>query len=230
MRDRLDRARLPVFLAASLPSPVHALNLVRFRDARSYRLYGLMLAPFALLHGARPLWAGVHVETLAGEDPPDELVIVSYPDAGSLVRIVDSPFYSWVNRWRERGTAELEFGLPERLSGNISLGQTGVFAAVRFNAHEQELGPVFDNIGRLASPALELAYASTCRAGFPPLLGSAPGDPVPLIRNHTVLMFVKDPARADERLRALVSELEPAVHDLSVDLLRSTGIRESLPN
>ena len=81
MRDRLDRARLPEFLATPLPSPVHALNLVRFRDARSYRLYGLLLAPFALLHGARPLWAGVRTETLAGEDPPDELVIVSYPNA-----------------------------------------------------------------------------------------------------------------------------------------------------
>jgi hypothetical protein len=67
MKDRLDESKLGEFEQLPLPSPVHALNLVEFRDERSYRLYGLLLLPLALARGVAPVWAGVLVMPVRGK-------------------------------------------------------------------------------------------------------------------------------------------------------------------
>jgi uncharacterized protein (DUF1330 family) len=95
LQDRFDERAVAELLDLALPSPIHALNLVHFRDKRSYRLYGLLLSPYAMLKCAKPLWAGVLERAVMGDEPADEIVVVSYPDVKALLDIMDSRYYSW---------------------------------------------------------------------------------------------------------------------------------------
>jgi hypothetical protein len=224
LRDRFDPAALAAYSALRLPCPVHALNLVRFRDRRSYLLYGLLLAPYALARGARALWAAVLDMPLLGEVRADEVAIVSYPRPRTLAGIVAGDYYSWVNRWRVKGTGRLEFGLTEPTAGNVSLRLTGPCAVVQHNDDAVDA----TSLVREVAPVLRLRYASRLRAGFPAMLDAEPGDPEPLHYRHTLLLTPVSGRLSRSRLLEVARRLASRTGDLTFHLFRGLSLREAL--
>lgn len=211
-------------LALRLSTPIHALNLVHFRDLNSYRLYGLLLAPYAAARGARPLWAAVLQEPVLGSDPADEVVIVSYPDQQVFMDILTSRYYSWVNHWRVKGVRRLRFGVTERTSGEISLRAGGCWLAVQ--SDEPSLP---EHIVRLAGPDLELRYSSVVRSALALFRTVEPGDPEPLAAPYFALMLDHSAGDARERLRAAAGELGRVFAGAALHWYRTISPAEALP-
>ncbi|MBM3314219.1 hypothetical protein FJY71_00040 [candidate division WOR-3 bacterium] len=224
LRDRFEPSALAAYGAVRLPCPVHALNLVRFRDRRSYLLYGLLFAPYGLARGARALWAAVLDIPLLGEVRADEIALVSYPGPRTLADIVTSGYYSWVNRWRVRGTSRLEFGLTEPAAGSISLRLTGPCAVVQHNDDAVDATSLASEV----APVLRLRYASRVRAGFPAMLGCEPGDPEPLHYRHTLLLTPGSGRLSRNRLLDAARRLASRAGDLTFHLYRGLSLREAL--
>ena len=225
LKDRISDVTAAEFSRLALPAPIHALNLVNFRDKRSYRLYGLLLTPLAIALGARPLWAAVLDERVRGADPADEIVIVGYPSAKALVDTVRTGYYSWVNRWRVRGVRRLEFALTERTAGSVSLRTNGRFLVVQ---HAGSPG-LRDRMVARAAPHLGLQYAAVVRAGFPALVGHAAGDPEP-VRFRELLLLGPAAARGDGRgLKRVAADIGGLEGDMALHWYRTIGLLEALP-
>jgi uncharacterized protein (DUF1330 family) len=221
---RLDPTRVADLLALRLPKPIHALNLVHFRDLNSYRLYGLLLAPYAAARGARPLWAGVLDEPVLGSDPADEIVVVSYPDQHVFMDIVSSRYYSWVNRWRVKGVRRLRFGVTELTAGNVSLRAGGHWLTAQ--SDDPDLSA---RIASLADPYLELCYSSVVRSALALFRTVEPGDPEPLAAPHFSLLLDRSAGAARERLRAVAGEIERVCAGSALHWYRAIGPAEALP-
>jgi uncharacterized protein (DUF1330 family) len=103
MQNRIDNKKLEDLRKASIPSPIHAINYVQLRSLRYYYLYGLLLVPYAIPKGARPIWVGSHTDNILGEENDDEIVILEYPNHNTLLDIFTSKYYESINGLREKG-------------------------------------------------------------------------------------------------------------------------------
>jgi uncharacterized protein (DUF1330 family) len=106
------RAAFEAFKALPRDTPIHMLNLVRFRDcatypadhpaavenltgAEAYALYGVGAAPVVARLGARIHWRGRMEAMLIGpaEETWDACFIAAYPNSGAFLAMVTDPEY-----------------------------------------------------------------------------------------------------------------------------------------
>jgi hypothetical protein len=148
MQNRIDHTKLTKLRKASIPSPIHAINYVQLRNSRYYHLYGLLLLPYAILRGVRPVWVGSHNENMLGVENDDEIVILEYPNHNTLLDIFTSYYYESINGLREKGVKKLGFAICEQHSGVKKIGK-GTHFVVRFNhgsVDKREILQLFDHI------------------------------------------------------------------------------------
>ena len=120
-----DRANFDRFKALPRDTPIHMLNLVRFRPlavypaghpladkgltgAQAYREYMRTIQPVLERAGGRIAWAGGFecVVTGPAEWPWDETFVMSYPDALSFLGLVKDPDYAPVVVHRQAAVAD----------------------------------------------------------------------------------------------------------------------------
>ena len=92
MQNRIDHKKLAELRKASIPFPIHAINYIQLRNSRYYRLYGLLLVPYAIPKGVRPVWVGLHEDNILGKENDDEIVILEYPNHDTLIDIFISKY------------------------------------------------------------------------------------------------------------------------------------------
>lgn len=114
LNRRIDRNKLENLRNAQLPEPIHAINYIEFKNARYNRLYGLLLAPYALPKGAKPTGVGLKTEDFVGKSLENEIVIMEYPNHNVLIDIFTSKFYDMINGLRERGIKGLGFAMCKK--------------------------------------------------------------------------------------------------------------------
>lgn len=106
------RAAFDAFKALPRDTPIHMLNLVRFRDraaypadhpaaaeglsgAEAYALYGRDSAPVLKRVGGAIRWRGSMEAMLIGPEDErwDAVFVAAYPDAGAFLAMVTDPDY-----------------------------------------------------------------------------------------------------------------------------------------
>jgi len=80
-------------------NPCHQLCPV---EELEIHLYGLLLVPYAIPKGARPIWVGSHTDNILGEENDDGIVILEYPNHDTLLDIFTSKYYESINGLREK--------------------------------------------------------------------------------------------------------------------------------
>jgi uncharacterized protein (DUF1330 family) len=229
LQDRFDERAVAELLDLALPSPIHTLNLVHFRDKRSYRLYGLLLSPYAMLKCAKPLWAGVLERAVMGDEPADEIVVVSYPDVKALLDIMDSRYYSWVNRYRVKGVRRLGFEIAAPVCGSLSLFRRGSHIVVQCNPEGDGDEAALNRAAELAQPDFELDYACRARAELSVFRDREPGDPEALPYRLTMLLAPKTERIEWNLAEALADRVRRQFGDAAVHQYRTIDLREALP-
>jgi hypothetical protein len=229
LKDRFDEKAVAGLVGLPLPSPIHALNLVHFRDKRSYRLYGLLLSFYALFRGARPLWAGVLEKAILGDEPADEIVVVSYPSVRALLGIMGGHYYSWVNRYRVKGVRRLGFGITAPVRGSLSLFGRGSYIVVQCNADGVEDEGAPDRIAELARPDFELKYASRVKAELSVFRDLEPGDPEPLRYRQMALLVPRARRVEGKQAEDIADGVRRVFGDVAVHQYRAIDILEALP-
>ena len=111
---------------ARLDEPIYAVNLLTRRRPWAYDVYNLLAYPIAKRFGARPLIKGVRGRRGgdAGDGtetaPPETVLIVSYPDATSFLRMTTNPLFLLVSALRKLGLDDFRFGFTRRFDGGPS--------------------------------------------------------------------------------------------------------------
>jgi uncharacterized protein (DUF1330 family) len=211
--------------------PVDALNLVTFSNAVCYRWYGLLLSPVVLLRGGRPLFVGLHERSLLGEKTFDELVIMRYPSLKTFTGILTGRYYSLLNSIREKGVRYFEFSFTWPFRDSSELWSKGNRLVVQFNYQEGTFGNILDKITNILGkyPIVQL-YASR-KIGIIPFKGSAKAsDPNPGKYKGTVIFSILE--HDLERFilgNDIITSLEAVTTELSIDIYRSIGFRDSMP-
>jgi uncharacterized protein (DUF1330 family) len=229
-RDRIDPGAVRALLERELPAPIDALNLVFFADERSYRWYGVLLAPTLLPFGARPVWVGVHERSLSGAALADEIVIVRYPNHRLLLRAVTGRYYAWVNRWRERGVRAFAFSLTERVFGDMALGR-GPRLFVHYNERGDGAGAALEAIrATLEQGPTRLCYASRETSPLAIFHTYEPSDPNPAVHKRTAAFEVADvEALARFTAGGVAERLGEVAADLSLQVYRPLSVGEAMP-
>jgi uncharacterized protein (DUF1330 family) len=229
LKNRFDESAVARLVGLALPSPIHALNLVDFRDRRSYRLYGLLLSPYAVCMGARPLWAGVLEKALVGDEPADEVVVVGYPGVRALLDITGSHYYSWVNRYRVKGVRRLGFGITVPVRGGLSPSNRGSYMVLQRNPNRDEGEAGLDRAVELAHPSFKLAYASRAEAGLSVFRDEEPGDPEPLRYRQTLLLAPRTARVEEKEAEVFADGVRRTFGDVALHQYRTIDLREALP-
>ena len=227
--SRIDKDAVHNLKKRTLPAPIDALNLVDLADKASYRWYGLLLSPLVLLLGGRPVWVGVHQRSLLGEKQADEIVIVRYPNHHTLLDIMNSTYYRFVNRFRERGVRYFQFSITYRHAGEKEMKRSGLRLVAHFNNKSDTGDETFNEVKTtLERGPARLIYASrevTPMDIFRPLEAT---DPNPVEYRETAIFSIEDM----ESVVAYVDEtaqqaLEAATDGISVQIYRGLGTLEA---
>lgn len=107
-----ERAQFEAFKALPRDTPIHMLNLVRFRDraaypadhplagqdltgAEAYANYGQDSGPVFQRVGGSIVWRGTMEAMLIGPDGEywDAIVVAEYPNSGAFLEMVTDPVY-----------------------------------------------------------------------------------------------------------------------------------------
>ena len=147
---------------AEVPAPADVLNLIETRDARSYRRYGLLVAPALLAVGGRPLWIGRRAHVVAGSPRADKLLVVRYPTHRRFLAMTLSPWWQAINPLRERGVAAFEAAFFHAAVSERGLRRHPALLAVHFDG---ALGDVVS-----AVPAAPLVYLARRTERIDPML------------------------------------------------------------
>ncbi len=227
--SRLNRAALEKLQEDT--GPVDALNLVNFSSVSSYRWYGLLLSPLALLRGGRPLFVAAHWKSLTGGKTFDELVIVRYPGLRTFTGILTGRCYSKLNRLREKGVTYFEFSFTRSFRESSELWKKGFRLIVRFNYGEEAFGNVLDRITNILGKYSVVQLYASRQIGVIPFNGKVkPSDPNPDKKTGTVIFSIlEDNPDKFVLEEEVITSLETAAADLSVDVYRSLGVWESMP-
>ena len=120
-----DRANFDRFKALPRDTPIHMLNLVRFKaladypaghplagqgltGAEAYREYMRSIRPVLERAGGQIAWAGEFEAVVTGpaDWPWDESFVMSYPDAAAFMGMVKDPDYAPVVVHRQAAVAD----------------------------------------------------------------------------------------------------------------------------
>jgi uncharacterized protein (DUF1330 family) len=227
--SRLDVSRLEKL--CEYEGPVDALNLVSFSNAACYRWYGLLLSPLVILRGGRPIFAGAHERSLAGEKNCDELVIIRYPSLRTFIRILTGRYYSLLNRIRIKGVRYFEFAFTKPFRESSELWRKGLRLVILFTYQEGTFGNILDKITNIIGkyPLIQL-YASG-KAGDIPFKGTVgPADPNPCkYEGMVIFSILKDTVDEFELKKSTLTGLEEVTTGLSIDIYRSLSVQEAMP-
>lgn len=211
--------------------PVDALNLVCFSNAASYRWYGLLLSPLVLLRGGRPVFVGKHEVSLHGEKTFDELVIIRYTSLRTFTEILTGRYYSLLNKIRGKGVRYFEFSFTRAFRESSELWKKGRRLVILFNFQDGTFGNILDKITNTLGkyPVIQL-YASG-KIGDIPFKGTvSPSDPNPChYKGMVIFSILEDISEGFTLGENVMNDLKAATSDLSVDIYRSLGVRESMP-
>lgn len=191
----------------------------------------MLLAPYAILKGARPVWAALGQETFLGSEGYDEIVIIEYPSHHTLLDILTGRYYEGINGLRERGIRGLGFSISEQLgvdpvdpSNGPSLGK-GSHLVVRLGGSEvgQE---VFDSVARLARAFGEPEYVAREVGRLDIFSDPSPTDPA-AVELPNILVF-PDTMPESETVEAVETLSEQAEVELAVQRFRTLGLAGAL--
>lgn len=226
MQNRIDHKKLEELRSAPIPSPIHAVNYVALRNLRYYRLYGLLLVPYAIPKGARPVWVGVHEDNLVGEAHDDEIVILEYPNHRVLLDIFTSPYYEAINGLRERGVRTLGFAICQQHGGVKKIGK-GTHCVVRFNHRcddAQEIRQLFGDIAETYGTIEYLAHETGTLDIFNDHEAT---DPVAVHFKH--LGILSHEMTDAGRRSAFEATMRARGFEMTMQRFRTLGITESMP-
>ena len=227
LNDRIDKDKLKKLRSASMSSPIHAINFVTFRNARIYRLYGLLLVPYALPKGARPIWAGVHTKDLVGESNEDEIVIVQYPNHNVLIDIFTSTYYERINGIRERGVKELGFSICRKQIGNNKISKGNHFI-IRFNKNNNPSEEVLNDFQEITNKYFDIAYLAT-EQGLMDIFKDVQETDPKEVQFKNIAIVTPNSEKTDKSVVDYETELKNHGYQIIVQQFRTLGIMESMP-
>lgn len=229
--SRIDKQAVRDLKNRVLPAPLDALNLVDLADDASYRWYGMLLSPLVLALGGRPVWVGVHQRSLLGEKQADEIVIVRYPNHRILLDIMNSPYYRFVNRFRERGIRYFRFSITHRHAGEKKMERRGLRLVAHFNGKSDTGEKAFADVRSVLErgPA-RLLYASREAAPLDIFRSLEPTDPHPVEYRETAIFSIEDMESAAAHVDETAQHaLEAATDGVSLQIYRGLGTLEAMP-
>lgn len=228
-RSRFDARAFKRVYSAPIFAPTDCPNYLTYADFAQYQWYARLLAPVLLATGGGPLYVGNRLETLRGESPCETWMVVRYKNHRRMLAMIANPYYAWVNRFRERGTARLELGFTEPRDPRSGLEThrfvLGVHVATR------DPNDLFARLQALAAAAsLPVVYESELRLGFEFVVAPRPCDPNPLTYPVTAALgaAAPEPLRAFATGDALAKLLDSATERACVQLYRRGGTRDYL--
>ncbi|MFN7954964.1 MAG: hypothetical protein U0610_24775 [bacterium] len=173
---RFDTAAFRRVYAAPTFSPTDCPNFLTYADLAQYRWYARLLAPVLLATGGGPLFVGHRVATWRDQSPCETWMLVRYRNHRRMLAMIANPYYAFVNRFRERGTARLELAFTEPRDP-----KSGVETHRRvLAAHVCAADPTafFDAIRNASGRAgLPVVYESVVRLDFEFVVDPRPNDP-----------------------------------------------------
>ncbi len=225
---RVDAAAFRRVYAAPTFSPTDCPNFLTYADFAQYRWYARLLAPVLLATGGGPLFVGHRVATWRDASPCETWMLVRYRNHRRMLAMIANPYYAFVNRFRERGTAHLELAFTEPRDPKSGVETHRWVLA----AHVRAADPAafFDAIRSVAARAgLPVVYESTVRLDFEFVLDPRPNDPNRLTYPVTAAVGGSDP----EPLRAFAETTDLAAaldrcERACVQLYRRGSTRELL--
>jgi uncharacterized protein (DUF1330 family) len=181
---RLRPRAIRALWRSDVPAPVDVVNLIVSGDMRSYRRYGLLVAPVLLAVGGRPLWMGRREHVVAGAPAADKLMIVRYPSHRRFLVMTMSPWWQAINGYRERGVTAFAAAFTHASHVEPRFGRRAAFLGVHFDG---DLDRVTAAVG------LPLVYASSQTARLDLILDDLRAtDPNPP-RHAGLACFAVDP-------------------------------------
>lgn len=228
-RSRFDARAFRRVYAAPTFAPTDCPNYLTYADFSQYQWYARLLAPVLLATGGGPLFVGNRVDTLHGESPCETWMVVRYKNHRRMLAMIANPYYAWVNRFRERGTAKLELGFTEPRDPASGLEKhrwvLGIHAAPR------DSNDFFAALRGIAATAgVPVVYESEQRLGFEFVVAPRPFDPNPLTYPITAALGADtaEPLAAFALRAELAKLLDGATERACVQLYRRGGTRDYL--
>lgn len=239
---RRQRAALARYMAADVPAPIDALNLISLApDPRPYFRYGRYVFPLALAYSARWVLCAKHVESVHGPVTADDFVVCRYRTHRHFFRMVRNPYYAFANRFRMAGgLRHVEIGLAHQFAGAEPIGPLTAhnrrLVLVQYadrgdgRSHAELVKVMADLPGHLVYAARQVMSIEALAGDGPP----APHDPRPLSFSGFLVWQAADftAARAffasGDALRAMAS----VTASLAVDLywrVRLTDLPRTRP-
>jgi hypothetical protein len=191
----------------------------------------MLLAPYAILKGARPVWVALGQETLLGSGGYDEIVIIEYPSHHTLLDIFTGRYYEGINGLRERGVRSLGFSIAEQLGVDpvdLSHGPSldkGSHLVVRFGGAEVD-EEVFDSVAKQAQALGEPEYVAREIGRLDIFSDPSPTDPA-TVELPNILVF-PDTMPDSETVEAVDVLSQQANVELAVQRFRTLGLAEAL--
>lgn len=208
--------------------PTDCPNFLTYADEAQYRWYARLLAPLLVATGGGPHFIGNHVETLSGSKPCDTWMVVRYRSHRHMMGMIASPYYLFVNRFRERGTARLELAFTQPSDPESPLRSARHVLVVHADGIVPER--LFASLRSLPRPpGVEVVYESVSRLDFSFLRNPRACDPNPLTYPLTFAFGASDEAslRAFAAAPALLQAIARAPR-AALALYRRGSVRQYL--
>ena len=227
LNRRIDRNKLANLRNAQLPEPIHAINYVEFRNTRYYRLYGLLLAPYALPKGAKPIWVGLKTEDFVGKSAENEIVILEYPNHNVLIDIFTSTFYEMINGLRERGVKRLGFAMCKKERGAEKIGK-GNHIIIRFNRKNASREIALRDFDKITKKYFEIEYVAS-EYGFLDIFKELEETDPREVEFKNISIVSGNINNIEESMEQYQMEMMNGHYDISIQQFRSLGVVESMP-
>jgi uncharacterized protein (DUF1330 family) len=227
LNRRIDRNKLENLRNAPLPEPIHAVNYIEFQNARYYRLYGLLLAPYALPKGAKPIWVGLKTEDFVGKSVENEIVILEYPNHNVLIDIFTSKFYNMINGLRERGIKRLGFAMCKKERGAKKIGK-GNHMIIRFNRKNASRGITLRDFDRITKKYFEIEYVAS-EYGFLDIFKEVEETDPREVEFKNISIVSGNINNIEESMEQYQMDMKNGHYDISIQQFRSLGVAESMP-
>ena len=227
LNRRIDRNKLEVLRSAPLPEPIHAINYIEFQNARYYRLYGLLLAPYALPKGAKPIWVGLKTEDFVGKSVENEIVILEYPNHNVLIDIFTSKFYEMINGLRERGIKRLGFALCKKERGAEKIGK-GNHMIIRFNRRNASREIALHDFENITKKYFAIEYIAS-EYGFLNIFKEVEETDPREVKFKNISIVSGNINNIEESIEQYQVEMKNGHYDISIQQFRSLGVAESMP-
>lgn len=228
IQGRLDRQAARALFRRKLPEPVDVLNLIDFADREQYRWYGMGVVPLIYGLGGSVRWSGEWERALIGDRQAEELLVVRYPNHRRFLLMTMNPYYTAINKLRERGVARFQASFCyASVSGGKQLSQEKLLIVAHFNSDDPDSARLTLE-RKLARAGAEVAYAAGETSPFSFFRRFRPSDPNPL-KYKQVVFFRIGAERLAKLNRNVLAELHSALPELSLQVYRRARPESLLP-